>query len=93
MLNQTIANSYIYIYMCHMHLSKLSLQRRAREEAEQKAREKDEALTPEERRAEMLRRQKLQEEADLRLAMETFGLSNLVDFSSRKTSKEKSQKK
>lgn len=35
----------------------------------------------------MLRRQRLQEEADLRLAMETFGLSNLVDFSSRKIPK------
>ncbi|XP_001606316.1 eukaryotic translation initiation factor 3 subunit J [Nasonia vitripennis] len=50
-------------------------ERRAREEAEQKAKEKEEALTPEERRAEMLRRQKLQEEADLRLAMETFGVT------------------
>ncbi|KAJ8687171.1 hypothetical protein QAD02_022965 [Eretmocerus hayati] len=50
-------------------------ERKAREEAEQKAKEKDESLTPEERRAEMLRRQKLQEEADLRLAMETFGVS------------------
>uniref|UniRef100_A0ABD2XKV3 Eukaryotic translation initiation factor 3 subunit J n=1 Tax=Trichogramma kaykai TaxID=54128 RepID=A0ABD2XKV3_9HYME len=60
-------------------------ERKAREEAERKAKERDEALTPEERRAEMLRRQKLQEEADLRLAMETFGLSNLVDFSSRVT--------
>lgn len=50
-------------------------------------------MTPEERRAEMLRRQKLQEEADLRLAMETFGLSNLVDFSSRKPPKEKCAKK
>lgn len=71
----------------------LLLQKRAREEAEQKAKEKEEALTPEERRAEMLRRQKLQEEADLRLAMETFGLSNLVDFSSRKPPKEKREKK
>ena len=62
-------------------------QRKAREEAERKAKEKEEALTPEERRAEMLRRQKLQEEADLRLAMETFGLSNLVDFSPRKPAK------
>jgi hypothetical protein len=35
----------------------------------------------------MLRRQRLQEEADLRLAMETFGLSNLVDFSDRKSHK------
>lgn len=47
----------------------------------------EEALTPEEKRAEMLKRQRLQEEADLRLAMETFGLSNLVDFSDRKPHK------
>ncbi|XP_046398024.1 eukaryotic translation initiation factor 3 subunit J isoform X2 [Ischnura elegans] len=32
-------------------------------------------LTPEERQAEKLRRQKLQEEADLKLALETFGVS------------------
>lgn len=44
-------------------------------------------MTPEERRAEQLRRQKMAEEADLRLAMETFGLSNLVDFSPRKPPK------
>lgn len=54
---------------------------------ERKAKEKEEALTPEERRAEQLKRQRLQEEADLRLAMETFGLSNLVDFSHRKPHK------
>lgn len=53
--------------------------------------EKEEALTPEERRVELLRRQRLQEEADLRLAMETFGLSTLVDFSDRK--KDKKDKK
>ncbi|CAD6222472.1 GSCOCG00000982001-RA-CDS [Cotesia congregata] len=58
-------------------------ERKAREEAEKKAKEKEEAMTPEERRAEQLRRQKMAEEADLRLAMETFGLSNLVDFSPR----------
>ncbi|XP_043288796.1 eukaryotic translation initiation factor 3 subunit J [Venturia canescens] len=50
-------------------------ERKAREEAEKKAKEKDEALTPEERRAELLRRQRLQEQADLRLAMETFGVT------------------
>lgn len=32
-----------------------------------------ENLTPEEKLAEKLRQQKLQEESDLRLAMETFG--------------------
>lgn len=37
--------------------------------------EKVEELTPEEKLAEKLRRQKLQEESDLRLAMETFGVS------------------
>ncbi|CAL7950888.1 unnamed protein product [Xylocopa violacea] len=50
-------------------------EKKAREEAERKAKEKEEALTPEERRAEQLRRQRLQEEADLRLAMETFGVT------------------
>ncbi|XP_058803923.1 eukaryotic translation initiation factor 3 subunit J [Phymastichus coffea] len=50
-------------------------EKKAREEAERKAKEKEEALTPEERRADILRRQKLQEEADLRLAMETFGVT------------------
>lgn len=65
----------------------IAFQKKAREEAERKAKEKEEALTPEERRAETLRRQRLQEEADLRLAMETFGLSNLVDFSDRKPHK------
>ena len=35
-------------------------------------------MTPEEKLAEKLRRQKLQEESDLRLAMETFG--NLYVF-------------
>jgi translation initiation factor 3 subunit J len=32
-----------------------------------------EELTPEEKLAEKLRQQKLQEEADLKIAMETFG--------------------
>ncbi|KAK2575429.1 hypothetical protein KPH14_008338 [Odynerus spinipes] len=50
-------------------------EKKAREEAERKAKEKEETLTPEEKRAELLRRQRLQEEADLRLAMETFGVS------------------
>ncbi|XP_017891375.1 eukaryotic translation initiation factor 3 subunit J [Ceratina calcarata] len=49
-------------------------EKKAREEAERKAKEKEESLSPEERRAEQLRRQRLQEEADLRLAMETFGV-------------------
>ncbi|XP_053984284.1 eukaryotic translation initiation factor 3 subunit J isoform X2 [Hylaeus anthracinus] len=50
-------------------------EKKAREEAELKAKEREEALTPEEKRAEQLRRQRLQEEADLRLAMETFGVT------------------
>ncbi|XP_015597497.1 eukaryotic translation initiation factor 3 subunit J [Cephus cinctus] len=53
-------------------------ERKAREEAERKAKEKEKALTPEEKRAELLRRQRLQEEADLRLAMETFGVAEPV---------------
>lgn len=62
-------------------------QKKAREEAEKKTKEKEQILSPEERRAEQLRQQRLQEEADLRLAMDTLGLSNLVDFSSRKPQK------
>jgi len=50
-------------------------EKKAKEEAERKAKEMEESLTPEERRAELLRRQRLQEEADLRLAMETFGVT------------------
>lgn len=52
-------------------------ERKARLEAEKKQSDKNaEALmTPEERRAEILRRQRLQEEADLRVAMETFGIT------------------
>lgn len=65
----------------------VKIQKKAKEEAERKVKEMEESLTPEERRAEMLRRQRLQEEADLRLAMETFGLSTLVDFSDRKSHK------
>lgn len=51
-------------------------EKKAREELEKKVKEKEETLTPEEKRAEMLRRQRLQEEADLRLAMETFGVTD-----------------
>ncbi|XP_078036153.1 eukaryotic translation initiation factor 3 subunit J [Augochlora pura] len=50
-------------------------EKKAREEAERKAKEKEEGLTPEEKRAEQLKRQRLQEEEDLRLAMETFGIA------------------
>ncbi|KMQ96555.1 eukaryotic translation initiation factor 3 subunit j [Lasius niger] len=53
-------------------------EKKAKEEAEQKTKEKEEALTPEERRIEILRRQRLQEEADLRLAMETFGVTGVT---------------
>ncbi|KAL0127018.1 hypothetical protein PUN28_005392 [Cardiocondyla obscurior] len=56
-------------------------EKKAREEAERKVKEKEEALTPEERRAELLRRQRLQEEADLRLAMETFGVPSVTESS------------
>ncbi|KYQ51034.1 Eukaryotic translation initiation factor 3 subunit J, partial [Trachymyrmex zeteki] len=52
-------------------------EKKAKEEAERKVKEKEEALTPEERRVELLRRQRLQEEADLRLAMETFGVTEV----------------
>ncbi|CAH2089809.1 unnamed protein product [Euphydryas editha] len=50
-------------------------ERLERERAERLAAEKEEELTPEQKLAEKLRRQKLQEESDLRLAMETFGIT------------------
>ncbi|KAL4703051.1 hypothetical protein ACJJTC_006661 [Scirpophaga incertulas] len=50
-------------------------ERLEREKAEKGAGEMVEELTPEQKLAEKLRQQKLQEESDLRLAMETFGVS------------------
>lgn len=50
-------------------------ERLEREKAERLAAEAYEEMTPEEKLAEKLRRQKLQEESDLKLAMETFGVS------------------
>ncbi|XP_047508449.1 eukaryotic translation initiation factor 3 subunit J [Pieris napi] len=50
-------------------------ERLEREKAERLAVEKEEELTPEQKLAEKLRQQKLQEESDLRLAMETFGVT------------------
>ncbi|XP_050352178.1 eukaryotic translation initiation factor 3 subunit J [Nymphalis io] len=50
-------------------------ERLEREKAERLAAEKDEELTPEQKLAEKLRQQKLQEESDLRLALETFGVT------------------
>ncbi|CAG4947913.1 eukaryotic translation initiation factor 3 subunit J [Colias croceus] len=52
-------------------------ERLEREKAERLAAEKEEEMTPEEKLAEKLRRQRLQEESDLRLAMETFGVSDV----------------
>lgn len=45
------------------------------EELEAKEREREENMTPEEKLAEKLRLQKIQEEADLIAAMDTFGVS------------------
>ncbi|XP_037562693.1 eukaryotic translation initiation factor 3 subunit J isoform X2 [Dermacentor silvarum] len=52
-------------------------ERRRREAEEKRAREEQQraALTPEEEQAEKLRRQRMQEEADLQLAKEAFGLT------------------
>ncbi|CAH0696064.1 unnamed protein product [Spodoptera exigua] len=50
-------------------------ERLEREKAERLSAEKVEELTPEQKLAEKLRAQKLQEESDLRLAMETFGVT------------------
>lgn len=46
------------------------------EEDERKAREREESMTPEERQAEKLRLQKIQEEADLIAALDTFGVTD-----------------
>lgn len=45
------------------------------EELEAKQREREANMTPEEKLAEKLRIQKIQEEADLRAAMDTFGIT------------------
>jgi translation initiation factor 3 subunit J len=54
------------------------LQQRLREEAERKAKETEskQEVTAEEILAEKMRQQKLQEESDLRVAIETFGVSH-----------------
>lgn len=52
------------------------LQRLKQEQEEAKAREREENMTPEEKLAEKLRIQKIQEEADLRAAMDTFGVTD-----------------
>ncbi|KAM3959265.1 LOW QUALITY PROTEIN: eukaryotic translation initiation factor 3 subunit j [Aphomia sociella] len=51
-------------------------ERLEREKLERLNAEKPEELTPEQKIAEKLRQQKLQEESDLRLAMETFGVTD-----------------
>lgn len=51
-------------------------ERLEREKLERLNAEKPEELTPEQKLAEKLRQQKLQEESDLRLAMETFGVTD-----------------
>lgn len=57
------------------NLTKFSCQRLKQEELEAKAREREENMTPEEKLAEKLRLQKIQEESDLRAAMDTFGIT------------------
>jgi translation initiation factor 3 subunit J len=53
------------------------LQQRLHEEVETKVKERErQELTAEEILAEKLQQQKLQEESDLRVAMETFGVSH-----------------
>lgn len=51
-------------------------QRLAQEALEAKARERAENMTPEERLAEKLRLQKIQEESDFRAALDTFGVTD-----------------
>ncbi|XP_030034167.2 LOW QUALITY PROTEIN: eukaryotic translation initiation factor 3 subunit J [Manduca sexta] len=50
-------------------------ERQERERAERVSVEKIEEMTPEQKLAEKLRQQQLQEESDLKLAMETFGIT------------------
>lgn len=52
------------------------VQRLKQEQEEAKAREREANMTPEEKLAEKLRLQKIQEEADLRAAMDTFGVTD-----------------
>lgn len=54
------------------------MQRLKQEEQERKERERQENMTPEEKLAEKLRLQKIQEEADLRAAMDTFGVTDKI---------------
>lgn len=54
----------------------IRLQRLRQEEEERKAAEREANMTPEEKLAEKLRLQKIQEEADLRAAMDTFGVTD-----------------
>lgn len=62
-------------------------QRLKQEQEEAKAREREANMTPEERLAEKLRIQKVQEESDLRAAMDTFGVSE-IDAAQPKTKAE-----
>lgn len=54
---------------------KIAERERAEREKVEQSLPKDDELTPEQKLAEKLQRQKLQEESDLRLAMETFGIA------------------
>lgn len=57
------------------------------EQEEAKAREREANMTPEEKLAEKLRLQKIQEESDLRTAMDTFGVTE-IDAAQPKTKAE-----
>lgn len=68
------------------------MQRLKLEEAERKRREREEEnMTPEEKAAEKLRLQRLQEENDLKLALETLGVADTgaaIDAKSPKSAEE-----
>lgn len=57
------------------------------EQEEAKAREREANMTPEEKLAEKLRIQKIQEESDLRAALDTFGVTE-IDAAQPKTKAE-----
>lgn len=62
-------------------------ERLRQQQEEEKAREREANMTPEEKLAEKLRLQKIQEESDLRTAMETFGVTE-IDAAQPKTKAE-----
>lgn len=68
----------IFQSKCHDDFGMLQQKLREETERKAKAREAKQELTAEEILAEKMHQQKLQEESDLRVAMETFGVFDLL---------------